>query len=105
MEKEKWGKFTKSPTVICSFIIPCEHNTIAADKAVLKIAFWPKFKKARLCCVFKAAFSYPEIQLLYLGDGQMPSKVTWEGENTPKIYQTIVPVLGKGNCVITKPQQ
>jgi hypothetical protein len=46
-------------------MIPCEHKTIAVDRAVLKITFWPKFKKARLCDVFKAASSYPEREQSY----------------------------------------
>jgi hypothetical protein len=41
-------------------MIPCEHKTIAVDRAVLKITFWPKFRKARLRDVFKAVSSYPE---------------------------------------------
>jgi hypothetical protein len=35
---------TKSPTVRAPLIIPYELKTIAADKAELKITFWPKFR-------------------------------------------------------------
>lgn len=41
------------------FIIPLEHKTIAAERAMLNIAFCPKFNIAKLRWVFKAASSYP----------------------------------------------
>lgn len=50
---------TRSPTIIAPLIIPYEDKIIAADKAVLNMRFWPKFKKARLDYVFNAASSYP----------------------------------------------
>lgn len=53
-------QITKSPTVIAPFIIPNEHKTIAVDRAVLNITFWPKFKQARLLWVFNAASSYSD---------------------------------------------
>lgn len=59
MSKQHEVEVTRSPTVIWPLIIPFEHKTIAADRAILNITFWPKFKEARLRCVFKAASSYP----------------------------------------------
>lgn len=50
---------TKSPTVISPLRIPFEHNTMAAERAVLNITLCPKFNEARLRWVFKAASSYP----------------------------------------------
>lgn len=57
-EERKRKELTKSPTVILPFMIPCEHNTIAVDRAALNIIFCPKFNNARLRWVFKAASSY-----------------------------------------------